>query len=71
MDFDHAARRLRKEHAGIKSSRRGRPEISAQAKREADRRKQQQAKVLHERRRKQQQKEYLETYFQKCERKWE
>jgi hypothetical protein len=74
MDFEAAARRLERDQSKLKKDqqqqrrRLGSSFVSAQAKREAELRKQQQQKIAKERQRQRQFQEYLQSYVRSCDR---
>lgn len=67
MDFENAAQRLQRDQAKMRGRRR-KPEISASAKREAERRKLQQQRMAAEREQQKRHAAQVEQYFQQCER---
>jgi hypothetical protein len=70
MDFEHAAQRLKREQSKMKSQRRGRvPEISPEARLEAERRKKQQQRLAVEREQQKRQADGIHNYYEQCERK--
>lgn len=67
MDFEHAAQRLKRDQSKLQGGRRGKPETSAKAKREAERRKKQQERLAAERQWQKRQQEFIAQYYQECE----
>jgi hypothetical protein len=74
MDFEAAARRLERDQSKLKKDqqqqrrRLGSTFVSAQSKREAELRKQQQQKIAKERQRQRRFQEYLQSYIRSCDR---